>query len=167
MRQNLLRTLIAFGCFLLFSGNLKAQGFSFNCSRDTIVPGCPPNLCITLKSLIPDIHGLSDSYTLNPGSSIPGCFPVYGAPNDPGGTPTNLIIDDRYSSVINLGFPFPFYGTFYNDLVASTNGYVSFDISLANGFSHYQNFGDLPNTQYDRALIMGPYHEYRELGFLM
>ena len=159
MRLKLLRLLTAIGCFILFSGTLKAQSFSFNCSRDTIIPGCPANLCITLKGIIPDIHGQTTSYSINPGSFNSGCFPVYVAPNDPGGSPTNLTIDDRYSAVINMGFPFPFYGTTYNDLVASTNGYVSFDISLANGFSHYQNFGDLPNGSYDRALIMGPYHD--------
>ncbi|HEY6063256.1 MAG TPA: hypothetical protein VIV35_06580, partial [Chitinophagaceae bacterium] len=159
MRLKLLRLLTSIGCFLLLPFNLKAQSFSFNCSRDTIVPGCPPNLCITLKGIIPDIHGLTSSYSLNPGSFNSGCFPVYGAPNDPGGTPTNLTIDDRYSSVINIGFPFPFYGTVYNNLVASTNGYLSFDISLAGQFSHYANNGDLPNGAYDRALIMGPYHD--------
>ena len=159
MGLKLMRLLTFIGCFLLLSVTSKGQGFSFNCSRDTIVPGCPPNLCITLKGIIPDIHGLSTSYSLNPGSFNSGCFPVYVAPNDPGGSPTNLTIDDRYSSVINMGFPFPFYGTIYNNLLASTNGYVSFDISLANGFSHYQNFGDLPNGAYDRALIMGPYHD--------
>ncbi len=159
MRLKLLRLLTFIGCFLLLSFNLKAQNFSFNCSRDTIVPGCPPNLCITLKGIIPDIHGQTSSYSLNPGSFNSACFPVYVAPDDPGGSPTNLSIDDRYSAVVNIGFPFPFYGITYNDLVASTNGYLSFDISLANAFSHYQNFGDLPNGSYDRALIMGPYHD--------
>lgn len=136
-----------------------AQNFSFNCSRDTIVPGCPTNLCITLKGVIPDIHGQTNSYSLNPGSFQSSCFPVYVAPDDPAGTPSNLVIDDRYSSVINIGFPFPFYGTTYNTLVASTNGYISFDVALAGGSSHWQNRGDLPNTLYDRALVMGPYHD--------
>ncbi len=159
MHLKLLRLLVSIGYFVFLSVNVKAQSFSFNCSRDTIIPGCPPNLCITLKGIIPDIHGQTSSYSLNPGSFASACFPVYVAPNDPGGTPTNLSIDDRYSSVANIGFPFPFYGTIYNNLVASTNGYLSFDISLANGFSHYQNFGDLPNGSYDKALIMGPYHD--------
>jgi gliding motility-associated-like protein len=159
MRLYLLRLTTVVCCLIYFSDSLKAQNFSFNCSRDTLVPGCPTNLCITLKALIPDLHRLSTSYSLNPGSNIPGCFPIYAQPNDPAGTPTNLTIDDRYSSVINIGFPFPFYGTVYNDLVASTNGYLSFDISLAGGFSHWQDRGNLPNTQYDRALIMGPYHD--------
>jgi len=159
MRLKLTKILGVTGCFIILSGTLKAQSFSFNCTRDTLVPGCPPNLCITLKSIIPDLHGLSSSYALNPGSNIPGCFPVYVAPDDPAGNPTNLTIDDRYSSVINIGFPFPFYGTIYTDLVASTNGYLSFDISRASQPSHWQNFGDLPTASYDKALIMGPYHD--------
>ena len=45
----------------------------------------------------------------------------------------------------------------------STNGYLSFDQSLATipaSFSHWSTAaGNLPNTGYDRALIMGPYHD--------
>jgi gliding motility-associated-like protein len=143
----------------------QAQGFTFNCSRDTSLPGCPPNLCFTLKAIIPDIHGLSDNYTLNPmtGYGVPACSPTYVLPNDPG-TPTNLSVDDTYSSVINIGFNFPFYGAIYNSLVASTNGVISFDISNANGFAHWNiiNGGapqNMPSAFYDRALIMGPYHD--------
>ncbi|NOT51881.1 MAG: T9SS type B sorting domain-containing protein [Chitinophagaceae bacterium] len=159
MRLKPLRLLVLSGCLFILSGTATSQNFSFNCSRDTLVPGCPANLCITVKGIIPDIYGQSTTYSLNPGSFVSNCFPVYVAPNDPAGSPTTLSVDDTYSSVVNIGFPFPFYGTVYNDLVVSTNGYVSFDISLAGGSSHWQNRGDLPNTLYDRALIMGPYHD--------
>lgn len=159
MRLRWLKLLTATVVILAFGTNTYSQNFSFNCSRDTLVPGCPSNLCITLKAIIPDIHGQTSSYTINPGSFNANCFPVYVAPNDPAGTPTNLTIDDRYSGVINLSFPFYFFGNTYNSLLASTNGYVSFDVSLANATSHYQNRGDLPNPLYDRALIMGPYHD--------
>lgn len=164
MRLKSLRLLIFSGLFLIFSNLADAQNFSFNCSRDTLVPGCPANLCITLKSIIPDIHGQTSSYIVNPSNSYSGCLPVYVAPNDPGGTPSNLTIDDRYTSVINIGFPFPFFGITYNDLIASTNGVVSFDISKANAFAHWNiiNGGtpqNLPSTFYDRAIIMGPYHD--------
>ncbi len=159
MRLNWLKLLVISGFLFAVYPKASSQVFSFNCTRDTILPGCPPNLCFTLKALIPDIKGLSTSYSLNPGSTIPGCFPVYLNPDDPAGTPTNLVIDDRYSSVINLSFPFTFYGSVYNSLVVSTNGYLSFDISRAGATSHWQNNGDLPNGSYDRALIMGPYHD--------
>jgi SprB repeat len=160
MRLNRLRIMLSILCLLLIVKSSKAQtGFSFNCSRDTLVPGCPTNLCITLKGIIPDIHGQTSDYSLNPGSFNSACFPVYVAPNDPSGTPTNLTVDDTYSGIINLSFNFPFFGTVYNSLVASTNGYVSFDATLAGGSSHWQDRGNLPNPLYDRALIMGPYHD--------
>ena len=158
MRQKLLKLFAATGCLIFLSGNIHAQGFSFNCSRDTIIPGCNP-VCFTLKGIIPDIYGTTSSYVINPTSPIAGCAPVYVQPDDPTGTSTNLLIDDKYSDVINIGFPFQFYGTTYTQLIASTNGYVSFDISKANGFAHWSIGADLPSATYDRAMIMGPYHD--------
>jgi len=127
--------------------------------------GCDPTLCFPVKAIIPDIHGLTNTYSLNPTGNIPGCFPVYVQPNDPAGTPTNLTIDDRYSGVINIGFPFPFYGVTYPSLLVSTNGYISFNIFQAGQFSHWDIVQgttpvNLPSaTFYDPALIMGPYHD--------
>lgn len=43
--------------------------------------------------------------------------------------------DDLYSGAIQIGFDFDYYGNTYNQLVISTNGFVNFDIALANGFS--------------------------------
>lgn len=159
MRLKLPKVFALTGFVFLFSGKITAQSFSFNCTRDTIIPGCGINICFTLKGVIPDLHGLSNTYTINPTSSIAGCFPVYGQPNDPAGTPTALSIDDTYSSPITMGFPFPFYGTIYNSLIASTNGFLSFDISNAGGFADWSINNDLPSTAYDRAMIMGPMHD--------
>src|SRR5687768_16965167 len=98
----------------------KAQNFSFNCIRDTLIPGCQPSLCITLKALIPDIHGQTTSYTLNPTNPYPNaCLPVYLSPNNPSGISAALTVDDTYSGVITPGFPFSFFGTTYNKLVVS------------------------------------------------
>jgi hypothetical protein len=36
---------------------------------------------------------------------------------------------------------------------------VSFDISKAGAYSHWSIGSDLPSTTYDKALIMGPYHD--------
>ena len=139
----------------------KAQtGFSFNCARDTAISGCTQS-CITLKSRIPDIRSSTNTYVVNKisGTGTTSCFSPYVDPGLPG-TPTDLTIDDTYSSVISLPFSFPFFGTPYSSLIASTNGYISFDVTNAGDFSHYTTTpGDLPNTGYDRALIMGPYHD--------
>ncbi|MEP7165343.1 MAG: gliding motility-associated C-terminal domain-containing protein [Ferruginibacter sp.] len=147
--------------FLLVLGyNTKAQNsFSFACARDTVISGCAAT-CITIKSRIPDVRSSTNSYVINPMSGAPGgCFIPYVDPGAPG-NPTSLVIDDRYTGVINLPFTFPFFGTPFTSLVASTNGYICFDITRANMFSHYSTTpGNLPSTTYDRALIMGPYHD--------
>jgi gliding motility-associated-like protein len=144
--------------FILLTNITNAQnGFNFSCTRDTLIPCTVP--CITLQARIPDLFGNTSSYSLNPVSGSPnGCYTAPVPPDLPG-TPTNLTTDDVYSSVIPLGFSFPFYGVNYSSLVASTNGYVSFDISLTGAFSHYTVTNDLPSASYDRAVIMGPYHD--------
>ena len=136
--------------------NAHTQNLSYSCPR-TITVSCG-TACITLNAQFPDLRSLASDYTFNNISSTSACFPLVN-PGVPG-IPTNLTIDDTYSSVITLPFTFPFYGTNYNALVASTNGYVCFDITKAGQFSHYStSAGDLPNTGYDRGLIMGPYHD--------
>ena len=153
-------------CLLFFCGiqQINAQGFSFSCSRDTIITDCSVS-CITLQGVIPDIHApgaTTTTYAVSQltGAGIPNsCFRNPVSPSVPG-TATNLTQDDRYTVVINLPFTFPFYGVNYNSLVLSTNGYISFDVTLAGLFSHWSAAaGNLPNTGYDRALIMGPYHD--------
>lgn len=148
--------------------NTQSQNLSYTCPRDTIL-GCN-TACFTLKAQFPDIRSLSDDYTIKNVSSSSACRP-YVDPGGPGPS-TNLDDDDFYSSILNLPFNFPFYGTNYNSLVVSTNGYVSFDLSNSLQSSHYEilnNGGflsatsgtplDLPSNLYDRALIMGPYHD--------
>jgi len=163
--MNQMRLLVAGICIVFLSANLNAQTFSFNCTRDTTVPGCAPNPCFTLKAIVPDIHGLTDSYVLNPiNSPAAPCLPVYVAPDDPNGTPTGLTIDDRYTGLIDLGFTFPFYGFPYTQVVASTNGVVCFDVSRANAAAQWNIINgttpqDLPSTFYDPAVIFGPYHD--------
>jgi hypothetical protein len=126
------------------AGSLYAQSFTFSCTRDTVIGRCQGPLCFTLKATIPDIHVSSGSYTVNPiGETPSACFPVYIQPNDPTGDTTSLTIDDVYSDVINMGFPFPFYGTVYNNLIASSNGVVSFDISKTGQFAHYGMLRDV------------------------
>ena len=156
---------------LFFAGLFQSgfsQSFTFSCTRDTAIP-CSQT-CFTLYAKIPDLHGLSNTYSVNPLSATNGCYNPYVPPGIPG-VPTSLNVDDVYSGVIDIGFPFIFFGQTYTQLVASANGYLSFDISKAGLFSHYQIFRsggvlstsgtplDLPSTLYDKGLIMGPYHD--------
>lgn len=159
---------------LLSSVFCSAQGFNFNCTRDTSVIGCAAS-CITLQATVPDLRASTSSYVVNRIDATGSCFLSPVAPNNTGGASANLIIDDRYSSVIGIGFPFNFYGTNYTQLVISANGFVSFDVTRANKFSHFgilRTGGsfpflaggsgtpeDLPSVLYDKGLIMGPYHD--------
>ncbi len=159
----------------VFSANSAfPQSFNFSCTLDTFIGRCQNPQCFTLKVKIPDIHASSNSYTVNPiGETPTSCFPFYIAPNDPTGDSASLNIDDQYSNALAIGFPFPFYGNTYTQVIASPNGMISFDISRANHFAHYGILKDvnnilnasngipedLPSSLYDAAIIMGPYHD--------
>lgn len=160
---------LTFIVFFVLTMPLRSQSnFSFNCRKDTTIE-CTTS-CLTLKTSLPNIYSSTTSYTVNQLSAL-SCFRPYISPSDPG-TLANLLIDDRYSTPIDIGFPFSFYGNNYTKLIASTNGFLSFDISKATAFSHFgilkngtslsSTSGvpeDLPSKLYDKALIMGPYHD--------
>ncbi|MFT3676670.1 MAG: gliding motility-associated C-terminal domain-containing protein [Chitinophagaceae bacterium] len=158
---------------VLLSCVASAQNFSFNCTRDTIIPGCTANPCFTLRSVVPDIFSSSATYTVSKASpsSASSCTPVYFSPAS-SGTATNLVDDDIYSGVVPIGFNFPFFGNTYSSLVISTNGLISFDLTRANQSSHYGLFNNggvlvtqagtpenLPSVLYDPLTIMGVYQD--------
>ena len=105
--------------FVVGLTSVKSQDLSFTCPRDTIL-ACG-NPCLDIVANIPDIRSLASDYTISNISTLTQCYPLI----DPGtaGPAANDSIDDRYSAVINLPFTFPFYGTNYNSLVISTNGW--------------------------------------------
>lgn len=155
-------------CFALATHAKSQSNFSFNCRKDTTIE-CT-NSCLTLRTTLPNVYSSTTSYTVNQLSSL-SCFRPYVSPSASGPT-SNLIIDDRYSAPLDITFPFSFYGNNYTQLIASTNGFISFDISKATAFSHFgilKNgaslsstsglLEDLPSNLYDKALIMGPYHD--------
>ncbi|MBT6383347.1 MAG: T9SS type B sorting domain-containing protein [Flavobacteriales bacterium] len=61
-------------------------------------------------------------------------------------------IDDGVSNQINIGFNFDFYGTTYTQFRISTNGFITFDNSTANGCCTGQS---VPNTGTPNNLIAG------------
>lgn len=54
--------------------------------------------------------------------------------------------DDMYSFPITLPFSFDFYGTTYNQVLISTNGYMDFRLEHGGGFSPWSYSGSIPNT---------------------
>lgn len=134
---------------------LPVNAFSFSCTKDTTI-ACGQN-CITLNAKVPAINKFSDQYTVNKAD----CFRTNVVPQLPG-TSANFNQDDRYSPMIPLPFIFPFYGIYYDNLVLNTNGIISFDMQNANTSAQWiiQGLdGSLPSTDYDRAIIMGAFHD--------
>ena len=148
---------LLFSLFLFTSATaqLPESAFSFNCTKDTITP-CGEN-CMTIRTTVPAIGALSSQYTVNKTN----CFRPNVSPATPGSS-LGLDVDDRYSPAIVLPFDFPFYDVFYNQLTINTNGAVSFDIANAGIGAQWiiQGLdGSLPSTDYDRAIIMGAFHD--------
>ncbi len=166
MRRILLLTILALSIY-----TSKSQNLSFTCPRDTIL-GCN-TACFTIKGQFPDLRSLADDYTVKNVTAGSACRP-YIDPGAPGPS-ANVSDDDFYSAKLTLPFNFPFYGITYPKAVISTNGYISFDTLRAGLSSHYSilfngtglsatsGMGypgqNVPTTLYDKALIMGPYHD--------
>lgn len=89
--------------------------------------------------------------------------PICDVPPVEGGTPTNLIIDDTWSEVIDLPFDFNYFTNDYNQIVVGANGQISFDPTLAGGFNGWNSEPDdlLPVTDGNFPLntIYGAFHD--------
>ena len=72
-------------------------------------------------------------------------------------------VDDSYSGIIPIGFSFDFYGTSYSQCVVSSNGYISFNTSNANGFSPYTISGGIPGNAATHNSILGVYSDWEPL----
>jgi hypothetical protein len=78
------------------------------------------------------------------------------------GTGTNLTLgDDQWSPVINLPFPFTFYGNVYNQCIIGSNGEVGFNIASANMYNTWPIGAPVPsiNPLDLRNTVMGPWHD--------
>jgi gliding motility-associated-like protein len=75
--------------------------------------------------------------------------------------------DDVWSGVINLPFPFCFFGNVYNQMVVGSNGLVCFDLSVAGGFNQWSSWNGGPpnnwicpiNNNTLNNTIMSPFHD--------
>ena len=68
--------------------------------------------------------------------------------------------DDTFSPLIPLTFDFDYFGNTYNQVVVSTNGYISFESTNANGFSPWSFNTTIPNTAFPvKTSFLGCYHD--------
>ncbi len=75
------------------------------------------------------------------------------------GTSANLIIDDRYSEAIDIGFDFCFFGNTYDQLVVGANGLVSFNMNYADAYCPYSFDETAPDPGLPLNAIYGVYHD--------
>jgi gliding motility-associated-like protein len=103
-------------------------------------PGCPNiiagpdqtlpcNQNCTTISATPFHAGQTNTYTV---SSIPHTPPI--AYNQPGGTAVSVGTDDVWSPIINLPFPFCFYGQTYTTCKVGSNGAILFNPATGGGY---------------------------------
>jgi hypothetical protein len=77
------------------------------------------------------------------------CYVVTGIQYAPDSltTPTVLgLFDDEWSNVINIGFPFCFFGNTYSQCIVGSNGSVSFNLGNAGGYETWPIAAPFPST---------------------
>ncbi len=160
-----------FATFFLLSVNLAAIAQSClptNLNNTVVTIPCGA-ACTNLSFKVPHLKSTSN-YLVN---SIP-----YAAYSYLGGTEiTSIYIDDKYSPLIPITFPFCFYEQTYSNIIVGSNGVVTFEAICAAASNAYTltsgspsapqplpyNVGAGPTgistTYYPRTAIMGAYHD--------
>lgn len=69
------------------------------------------------------------------------------------------LYDDVFSAVIPMPFSFCFYDSSFTEMVIGSNGIISFDTSLANGFCQWPASNPVPHTSYPDYSIMAPFQD--------
>ena len=109
--------------------------------------------CVTLTATQTNPLHSTTTYTVSPTTYLPYAFNA--------GAAILNNIDDHYSAVLNLTFPFCFFGTFNTQCVVGANGNICFNLNLANGPENWPISGPLPGSNSNGTLnsIMGAYYD--------
>jgi gliding motility-associated-like protein len=125
-------------------------GFGLASNAQNICLGNDTTVCLGNPVTIQDCNpGTSAGLLLNNATSV-------------------TLSDDSYSGLVNIGFPFSFYGNTYNQCVIGSNGVLSFDLGNANGFCAWAlNGTPLPSAAVQEAnnAIMPAYHDINPSAF--
>lgn len=109
---------------------------------------CVPNCATLTGTLVPTNQ--TTSYTTSQIPYAPDPFNV--------GTGVGLF-DDQWSQVINLPFPFCFYGQVYTQCLIGSNGLISFNLAGAGGYCQWPITAAVPSTFNPMNTIMGPWQD--------
>ncbi|MEI8278367.1 MAG: PKD domain-containing protein [Bacteroidota bacterium] len=111
------------------------------------------NSCVTLNAIQTNPLKSTTTYTVTPTAYLPYSFNT--------GTAILVGTDDIYSPVLNLTFPFCFFGTLHTQAVVGANGQICFDLTQANQYCPWPISGPLPgsNNTATKNCIMGPNYD--------
>ncbi len=116
-------------------------------SNTTICSGNCASLAATISTL-----NTTSSYSVAATPYTP--FP-YGV-----GTTAIPNVDDVWSSAINIGFNFCYFGNTFNQLLIGSNGEITFNTAFASGGENYQVTTLLPNlVEHQPNTICGVYRD--------
>lgn len=108
---------------------------------------CGTGGCVELTTNVPKSY-LTTSYQVASSTYAPVI------PFDQG-TPLNAKTDDTFSDIIPLPFNFYFYGSKYNKIVISTNGFITFDTTQAGLSSNPNILASNPSSLLPQNSIFG------------
>ncbi len=175
MRQLTLKLLLPAFVLLFAASHTAAQpcgvptyqfGGTTNFNQTVINLPCGQN-CTDIKFQVPHIKETSD-YLFNSIPYNPYPYVVAGGTEDPG-----LYIDDRYSGIFGLPFPFCFYDSLFSNIVVGSNGLITFETgnagcsnaawNIAFPLPHNSGLNTPPCTNntssYPKASIMGVFSD--------
>ena len=144
---------------MLISSTLRAQNAPTGCPSihaAGTVSGADTTIqcggCLTLHANVIATATTANDYTC---SSI-----LYNPPfSFTAGTQINLNSDDYYAAIINLPFPFCFYGQTYTQACVGANGVVSFNAANNGGYCaySYSSYTPIPNPNFPASLLNAIY----------
>jgi gliding motility-associated-like protein len=100
-----------------------------------------------------------------PDTSVCNGFPITltaittGVGTNPTFTSLNLPSDDIHSQVVNIGFDFEFFGNTYNQVVVSSNSYITFNLGTAGTGSPWNIGAASPTPGVPDNAIMFPWQD--------
>lgn len=151
MKLHLFLVIACYSVLSVFTA--QAQNGSVSLGPDIIIPACSTSA--TIHANISSPSAGTTNYTVSQITYNPYSF-----------TPGNIIpvnSDDAWSGIVNMPFPFCFFGTIYNQCIVGSNGLISFNTANANGYCAWSFAGvtPLPNATFLPAhnTIMCPYHD--------
>jgi len=143
-----------------FFAQTRQQCNLLETSNDTTITCLSDSPCVTLHAYVMEgINVGTNTYRIENQTTCP-------LPPSNVGTVTNIRLDDRWSSTINIPFTFYFFGQAYNQLIIGDNGVVSFDLNRTspstqqpNAFCAWSFDERAPHTNLFRNTIFGAYHD--------